>query len=195
MLDRITQIFSDSIDAIIQSAEDLPPVIVDAAEMIVNVLVTEGKVLVCGNGTGASDAQDFASKLLNRYERERPSLPAIALSTDTSTLTAVSRDSNYNEAFAKQIRALGMSDDLLLMISTDGKSSSLIQAIQAAHSREMHVIVLSGGDGGNVARLLQPDDIELRVPSHIAARTQEVQRLILHCLCDLIDEHLFGLQE
>ena len=195
MLDRITQTFSDSIDAIIQSAEELPPAIIEAAGMIVNVLVNEGKVLVCGNGTGASDAQDFASKLLNRYERERPSLPAISLSTDTSTLTAISRDSNYNEVFAKQVRALGRSDDVLLMISTDGKSSSLIQAIQAAHSREMHVIVLSGGDGGDVARLLQPDDVELRVTSNTDARTQEVQRLILHCLCDLIDEHLFGLQE
>lgn len=195
MLDRITQTFSDSIDTIIHAAEKLPSSIADAAGMIVNVLVNEGKVLVCGNGTGASDAQDFASKLLNRYERDRPSLPAIALSADSTTVTAISRDTHYNEVFAKQVKALGFSDDILVMISTDGKSSSLIQAIQAAHSREMHVIVLSGADGGDVARLLQPDDIELRVPSNIAVRTQEVHRLVLHCLCDLIDEHLFGLQE
>lgn len=195
MLDRITQTFSDSIDTIIHSAESLPTPIADAAAMIVNVLVNEGKVLVCGNGTGASDAQDFASKLLNRYERERPSLPAIALSADSATITAISRDTHYNDVFAKQVKALGFSDDVLVMISTDEKSSSLIQAIQAAHSQEMHVIVLSGADGGDVARLLQPDDIELRVPSDVAVRTQEVHRLVLHCLCDLIDEHLFGLQE
>jgi len=193
MLDRVTQTFSDSVDIIIQAAEKLPPVIIDAASMIVNALINEGKVLICGNGTGASDAQDFASKLLNRYERERPSLPAIALSADSTTVTAISRDAHYNEVFAKQIRALGFADDILVMISTDGKSSSLIQAVQAAHSREMHVIVLSGGDGGDIARLLQPDDIEIRIPSFCAVRTQEVHRLILHCLCDLIDENLFGL--
>ncbi len=194
MLERITCAFSDCIDTIIKSAESLSPAIEEAAGMIVNALVNEGKLLVCGNGSGASDAQDFASMLINRYERDRPSLPAISLSTDTSILTAVSRDSSYNEVFAKQIRALGTSDDLLVMISTDGKSSGLIQAIQAAHLREMHVIVLSGDDGGDVARLLQTDDIELRVPSNNSSRTQEVQRLILHCLCDLIDEHLFGFQ-
>ena len=195
VFDRVTKTFSDSIDTIIHAAENLPPLIVDASTMMVNSLINEGKILICGNGTSACDAQDFASKLINRHERERPSLPAIALSTDTAVLTSISRDSSYNEVFAKQIRALGTSSDVLFIISSDGKSSSVVQAIQAAHSREMQIIVLSGSDGGDVSRLLQQDNIELRVPCSTAPRIQEAHRLILHCLCDLIDEYLFGQEE
>ena len=192
MVEKITQTFSDCIETIINTAENLAPLIDNAAKMIADVLANDGKIMVCGNGTGASDAQDFSSKLLNKYERERPSLPAIALSTDTSTLTAILHDGHHNEIFAKQIRALGVPDDVLLIISGKGKSFGLIQAVQAAHAREMHVIVLGSSNEGDIEILLNPTDIELYISSDVSARIQEVQRLVLHCLCDLIDTHLFG---
>lgn len=192
MLDHITSHFSDSIDAQIRAAEELPPYIAQAAELMVHSLVNEGKILVCGNGGSASAAQHFSSEMLNRFERERPGLPAIALSTDTSTLTSIACDYSYNEVFSKQIRALGQPGDILLVISASGRSPNLVQSIQAAHDREMAVVALTGQDGGNCARLLHPEDVEIRVPSNTVCRTQEVQLLVLHCLCDLIDEFLFG---
>ncbi len=195
MLDHITGLFSDSIDAQIRAAEELPPYIAQAAELIVHSLVNEGKILVCGNGGSAAVSQHFSSELLNRFERERPSLPAIALTTDTSTLTSIACDYSYNEIFSKQIRALGQPGDILLLISASGQSPNLVQSIQAAHDREMHVIALNGMDGGNCARLLQPDDVEIRVPNQSVTRIQEVHLLILHCLCDLIDEYLFSTGE
>ena len=193
--ERVPRAFSDNIDTIMRAAESLPSLICDAADMISGVLVNDGKILICGNGTAASDALDLASKLLNRFEKERPSLPAIALPADAVTITSVSRDNGYNEVFARQIRALGNSGDLLLLFSADGKSSSLIQAVQAARLREMKIIALSGSDGGDLARLLQHGDVEIRVPSGKIPRVQEVHRLILHCLCDLIDHNLFNIQE
>lgn len=191
MLERITSHVSDSIDAKIRTAETLPPLIAQAAELIVNALVNEKKILTCGNGCSAADAQHFSSALINRFERERPSLPAIALTTDSSTITAIANDYSYNEVFARQIRALGQADDVLLAISTSGKSSNIVQAVQAAHDREMTVIALTGKDGGNMARLLHSEDIEIRAPSTVTARIQEVHLLVIHCLCDLIDECLF----
>ncbi len=192
MQERITRHFSDSIDAKIRAAEALTPMIDQAAELMTQTLLHEGKILTCGNGGSAGNAQHFSSELLNRFERERPSLPALALTTDTSTLTSIADDYSYNEVFSKQIRALGQPDDILLLISATGQSPSIIQAIQAAHDRDMMVIAMTGKDGGNVARLMQPEDIELRVPSNIPARVHEVHLLLIHCLCDLIDEHLFG---
>lgn len=191
MLERITSHVSDSIDAKIRTAETLPPLIAQAAELIVNALVNERKILTCGNGCSAAGAQHFSSALINRFERERPSLPAIALTTDSSTITAIANDYSYNEVFARQIRALGQADDVLLAISTSGKSSNIVQAVQAAHDREMTVIALTGKDGGNMARLLHSEDIEIRAPSTVTARIQEVHLLVIHCLCDLIDECLF----
>ncbi|MGY0217868.1 phosphoheptose isomerase [Endozoicomonadaceae bacterium StTr2] len=192
MQERITRHFSDSIDAKIRAAEALTPLIDQTAEIMTQTLLNEGKILTCGNGGSAGNAQHFSSELLNRFERERPSLPALALTTDTSTLTSIADDYSYNEIFSKQIRALGQPDDILLLISATGQSPNIIQAIQAAHDREMIVIALTGNDGGNVARLMQPEDIELRVPSSVPARVHEVHMLLIHCFCDLIDEHLFG---
>jgi len=159
---------------------------------MVQSLLSGGKILSCGNGGSAGDSQHFSSELLNRFERERPSLPAIALTTDSSTVTSIANDYSYNEVFSKQIRALGNPGDVLLAISTSGNSANVIQAIQAAHEREMTVVALTGKNGGGMASLLTADDVEIRVPSDITARIQEVHLLVIHCLCDFIDCALFG---
>lgn len=190
--DRINQHFQSSIETKQQSMAVLAPVIEQAGEMMVQSLLAGGKILTCGNGGSAGDAQHFSSELLNRFERERPSLPAIALTTDSSTLTSIANDYHYNEVFSKQIRALGNGNDILLAISTSGNSANVVQAIQAAHDREMRVVALTGKDGGDMASLLTADDMEIRVPSSITARIQEVHLLVIHCLCDFIDWQLFG---
>lgn len=190
--DRILQHFYASIDTKVKASETLPDLIVEASSMMVEALLNEGKILSCGNGGSAGDAQHFSSEMLNRFEIERPSLPALALTTDTSTLTSIANDYSYNEVFSKQIRALGQPGDILLAISTSGNSANIIQAIQAAHEREMRVVALTGKDGGNMAALLTNEDCELRVPSEVTARIQEVHLLVIHCLCDLIDQQLFG---
>lgn len=190
--DRIEELFTASIETKQLARDVLPKVIETAGECIVASLLSEGKVLSCGNGGSAGDAQHFSSELLNRFERERPSLPAIALSTDTSTLTSIANDYSYNEVFSKQIRALGREGDVLLAVSTSGNSANVIQAIQAAHDRKMKVVALTGRDGGNMASLLTAEDIEIRVPSKSTARIQEVHLLVIHCLCDYIDNALFG---
>jgi D-sedoheptulose 7-phosphate isomerase len=163
-----------------------------AADMMVEALLNGHKILVCGNGGSAADAQHFSAELLNRFERERPSLPAIALTTDTSTLTAIANDYSYDEVFAKQIFSLGQKGDILLAISTSGNSKSILSAIDSAHNRQMPIVTLTGKSGGELAALLQPQDIELRIPSNHTARIQESHLLILHCLCDLMDTRLFG---
>lgn len=193
--DRITQHFQSSIETKQQSTAVLAPVIEQAADSMVQALLSGGKILSCGNGGSAGDAQHFSSELLNRFERERPSLPAVALTTDSSTVTSIANDYSYNEVFSKQIRALGNAGDVLLAISTSGNSANVVQAIQAAHDREMRVVALTGKDGGDMTSLLLPDDIEIRVPSNVTARIQEVHLLAIHCLCDLIDWQLFGPME
>ena len=155
-------------------------------------LLNEGKILSCGNGGSAGDAQHFSAELLSRFEKERPGLPAIALSTDSSTLTAIANDYNYNEIFAKQVSALGQSNDVLLAISTSGNSVNVIEAIKAAHDRKMSGVALTGRDGGALADQLQEKDVEIRVPSDRTARVQEVHLVVIHCLCDFIDTQLFG---
>ena len=192
---RIQKLFRDSIETKRQAMEVLIPHIDLASQVMVAALLNEGKILTCGNGGSAGDAQHFSSELLNRFERERPSLPALALTTDTSTLTSIANDYSYNEVFSKQIRALGQPGDILLAISTSGNSANVIQAIQAAHDREMTVVALTGRDGGGMASLLLPEDVEIRVPSKITARIQEVHLLVIHCLCDQIDQQLFGSEE
>lgn len=192
---RITQLFQASISTKQDALERLAPEIEQASLAMVSSLLNDGKILACGNGGSAGDAQHFSSEMLNRFERERPSLPAIALTTDTSTLTSIANDYSYNEVFSKQIRALGRPGDLLLAISTSGNSSNVIQGIQAAHDREMQVVALTGKHGGDLASLLLPEDIEIRVPSQTTARIQEVHLLVIHCLCDLIDNQLFGEEE
>ncbi len=191
-IERIENLFHDSIDTKVKASEVLPHSIVAAGQVMVNALLNDGKILTCGNGGSAGDAQHFSSELLNRFERERPSLPAIALTTDSSTVTSIANDYSYNEIFSKQIRALGTDRDVLLAISTSGNSANVIQAIQAAHDRGMAVVALTGRDGGNMASLLQPEDVEIRVPAQSTARIQEVHLLTIHCLCDFIDRQLFG---
>ena len=195
MQSRIQHMFQTSIETKQQSLTVLPQVIENASLMMVSALLNEGKILACGNGGSAGDAQNFYSEMLNRFERERPSLPAIALTTDTSTITSIANDYSYEEIFSKQIRALGQEGDVLLAISTSGNSANVVQAIHAAHDRNMHVVALTGRDGGQIAPLLLPDDVEIRVPSNVTARVQEVHLLAIHCLCDLIDHQLFGSEE
>jgi len=156
------------------------------------VLLNDGKILSCGNGGSAGDAQHFSSELLNRFERERPGLPAMALTTDSSTLTAIANDYSYSEVFSKQVTALGQTGDVLLVISTSGNSANVTAAIKAGHDRQMSIVALTGRDGGEMAKLITKDDIEIRIPSHSTARIQEVHLLVIHCLCDLIDNQLFG---
>ena len=155
-------------------------------------LLDDGKVLSCGNGGSAGDAQHFSSELLNRFEMERPGLPAMALTTDSSTLTSIANDYAYEDIFAKQIRALGRQSDVLLAISTSGNSENVCRAIVAAHEREMKVVALTGRDGGRMADLLDDRDVEIRVPATRTARIQEVHLVVIHCLCDLIDTTLLG---
>lgn len=195
MQSRIKQMFQASIETKQQALTVLPQAIENASLMMVSALLNEGKILACGNGGSAGDAQHFSSEMLNRFERERPSLPAIALTTDSSTITSIANDYSYEEIFSKQIRALGQEGDVLLAISTSGNSGNVVQAIHAAHDRNMHVVALTGRDGGHIAPLLLPDDVEIRVPSNVTARVQEVHLLAIHCLCDLIDHQLFGSEE
>lgn len=190
--ERIKLHFEASAKLKLAAMEPLTPVIAAAAELIARQLLAGNKVLSCGNGGSAGDAQHFSSEMLNRFERERPGLPAVALSTDTSTLTSIANDYHYNEIFSKQVRALGQAGDILLAISTSGNSANVVQAIEAAHDRGMPVVALTGKEGGTMAMKLADGDIELRVPSESTARIQEVHLLIIHCLCDLIDLQLFG---
>lgn len=192
MLDRIQAHFEQSIETKRHALEEMAPAILAAAERLAQALLSEHKVLSCGNGGSAGDAQHFSSEMLNRFERERPGLPAMALTTDTSTLTSIANDYRFEEVFSKQVRALGLPGDILLAISTSGNSANVAQAINAAHDRDMSVIALTGRDGGEMARLLDEEDIELRVPAESTARIQEVHLLTIHCLCDLVDTQLFG---
>jgi D-sedoheptulose 7-phosphate isomerase len=191
---RIKRIFNDSVETKLQSVESIAPQIAAAAEQLGRCLLDEHKILVCGNGGSAADAQHFSSELLNRFEQERPGLPAIALTTDSSTLTSIANDYHFNDIYAKQVRALGQAGDALIAISTSGNSGNIVNAIKAAHDRNMVVVALSGRDGGELAENLLDSDIEIRVPAHSTARIQEVHIVAIHCLCDLIDHQLLGPQ-
>lgn len=192
LLARIAQHFNDSIQTKQQARDSVAPGIAHAAEAITRALSNDRKILACGNGGSAADAQHFSSELLNRFEMERPGLPAIALTTDSSTLTSIANDYRFEEIFAKQVRALGQPGDVLLAISTSGNSPNIISALHAAHDREMTVIALTGRDGGVMSDLLVDQDVEIRVPAQSTARIQEVHILVIHCLCDLIDHLLLG---
>ena len=192
MIDNIKANFTESIQTKIAASEVLPEPIANAANMMVEALIRGNKILSCGNGGSAGDAQHFSSELLNRYERDRPSLPAMALTTDSSTITSIANDYSYDEVFSKQVRALGQPGDILLAISTSGNSRNVINAMEAALARDMTIVTLTGKDGGNMAALLTDNDVEIRVPSDVTARIQEVHLLVIHCLCDLIDCSLFG---
>ena len=188
---RVQQQFQASLEAKQRAFHSLPLRIAEAAVLLSQTFKAQGKVLSCGNGGSAGDAQHFSSEMLNRFERERPGLPALALTTDSSTLTSIANDYHYDQVFAKQIHALGRPGDVLLAISTSGASANICRAVDAAHACHMRVLALSGRDGGAMATLLQPADLELRVPAQSTARIQEIHLLIIHCLCDLIDYQLF----
>ena len=187
---RIKQSFADSIRTKQQCVEQLAEPIARAADTISRALRNGAKVLSCGNGGSAGDAQHFSSEMLNRFEMERPGLAAVALTTDSSTLTSIANDYDYSRIFARQVEALGNSGDVLLAISTSGHSENVCQAVTAAHSRGMGVIALTGRNGGTMASQLHDSDVEIRVPAQTTARIQEVHLLVIHCLCDLIDQHI-----
>jgi D-sedoheptulose 7-phosphate isomerase len=189
MDERVRRHFEESI-ATKKASIGLAPAISAAAATMTRCLLEDGKILSCGNGGSAADAQHFSSELLNRFELERPGLPAVALTTDSSTLTSIANDYAFVEVFAKQVRALGQPEDVLLAISTSGNSENVARAIHAAHERGLRVVALTGRDGGTIAGLLADGDIEIRVPAERTARIQEVHLLIIHCICDLIDAEL-----
>lgn len=192
LINRVKKIFQDSISTKQLASESLAEPITRAAESMTKCILGGNKVLSCGNGGSAGDAQHFSSEMLNRFEMERPGLPAMALTTDTSTLTSIANDYSYEYIFSKQVTALGAEGDILLAISTSGNSGNVCQAIEAAHDRGMRIVALTGKNGGRMAHLLGLDDVEIRVPSDSTARTQEVHLLVIHCLCDLIDHQLLG---
>ena len=183
--------FEESLRVKQAAMESLLPALARAGESMVECLRAGHKILSCGNGGSAGDAQHFSSELINRFEMERPPLPAIALTTESSTLTAIANDYSYDDVFAKQVKALGQVGDILLAISTSGNSTNVIRAIDAAQDRGMTVVALTGRDGGEIASVLAAKDTEVRVPSARTARIQEVHLLLIHCLCDVIDTSLF----
>lgn len=189
---RILGHFLESIETKQKAASELVEPVQLAGDLMVSSLLNEGKILSCGNGGSAGDAQHFSAELLNRFEKERPGLPAVAITTDSSTLTAIANDYDYNEIFSKQVSALGQAGDVLLAISTSGNSPNVLEAIKAAHSRDMRVVALTGRDGGKIAESLIETDQEIRVPAQRTARIQEVHLVVIHCLCDFIDTKLFG---
>ena len=188
---RITEHFAESLAVKNAAMETLVPAIEQAGLAMTECLRDGHKILSCGNGGSAADAQHFSSELLNRFEMERPPLPAIALTTDSSTLTSIANDYSYDDIYAKQIKALGETGDVLLAISTTGNSANILRAIDAAQDRGMAVIALTGHEGGEMAAALVDADTEIRVPSDRTARIQEVHLLVIHCLCDVIDRSLF----
>ncbi len=192
---RIQQHFIDSADLKYQSAQTLSKPIAAAVQALLACVTSGGKILACGNGGSAADAQHFAAEFVGRFERERPELGAIALTTDSSILTAVANDYGYDAVFSRQVRALGLPGDVLLAISTSGNSASVLAAIDAAHEREMTVLALTGKGGGRMAQALRETDVHICVPHERTARIQEVHILALHCLCDGVDSQLLGEQE
>lgn len=195
LIQRISRHFEDSARTKLDALEALAAPIAGAVEIMTGSLLNNGKILSCGNGGSAADAQHFAAELLNRFEMERPPLAAVALTTDTSTLTSIANDYDYTQVFSKQVRALGQPGDVLLAISTSGNSPNVIEAITAAHEREMRVIAMTGRGGGRIGEMLTDQDIDLCVPAERTARIQEVHLLVLHCLCDGIDCLLLGVED
>lgn len=191
----IRSLFQASIDAKQAAMDAMPKATALAVELLVSTINNGNKVLSCGNGGSAADAQHFSSELINRFHMDRVSVPAIALTTDSSTLTSIANDYEYNEIFSRQISSLGQAGDLLLAISTSGNSPNVVRAIEVAHERGMQVIALTGRDGGKMAATLKEGDVELRVPSNSTARTQEVHLLLIHILCARMDNRVFNLEE
>jgi D-sedoheptulose 7-phosphate isomerase len=194
LIDHISRQFEDSARAKLAAIEWLAAPIAEAVKAMTACLLGNGKVLACGNGGSAADAQHFAAELVNRLEMERPPLAAVALTTDSSVLTSISNDYAFAQIFSRQIHALGQAGDVLLAISTSGNSPNVLAAITAAHEREMRVVALTGKGGGKIAELLTQNDIHVCVPADRTVRIQEIHLLVLHCLCDGIDCLLLGVE-
>ena len=194
LIARISEHFGDSARLKMDAMDILAVPIALAAEHMSECLLADGKILSCGNGGSAADAQHFSSELVNRFEIERPGLAGIALSTDTSILTSIANDYDFSQIFSKQVTALGRAGDILLAISTSGNSRNVIEAIHAAHARDMRVIALTGNGGGKIDELLRDDDVHICVPATSTARIQEVHLLTIHCLCDGIDCLILGVE-
>lgn len=192
LISRVAENFSESAHLKLECMDALAGPIAAAAQRMVDCLKDDGKILACGNGGSAADAQHFSSELPNRFEKERPGLAAIALTTDSSTLTSIANDYAYEQVFSKQVRALGHAKDLLLAISTSGNSPNVVAAITAAHESGMQVVALTGRDGGTIGELMVENDVHICVPAQSTARIQEVHLLTIHCLCDAIDCLLLG---
>lgn len=194
MQDRIKACFTESIQTQIAAAEALPDAISRATEIIVQALLNGHKVLSCGNGASAANSQHFNATMINQFENERPSLPAIALSADNVMLSAKGNDLQLDEIYAKQVRAIGQVGDVLLAISANGNCKDIVKAVEAAVTRDLAIVALTGVDGGVLAGLLSPQDVEIRIPSRRQARIQEMHMLTVNCLCELIDCTLFPSQ-
>ncbi|MFZ0486161.1 MAG: phosphoheptose isomerase [Arenicellales bacterium] len=190
--DRVTAHFNESIANLQAAADTVTDAVARAAERISQSLLNGGKMLICGNGGSAADAQHFSSELLNRFEAERPGLPAVAITTDASTLTSIANDYEYADVFGRQIRALGQPGDVLFVITTSGNSQNILQALHAGHEKDMTCIALNGRDGGKAAQITSGEDINIIAPGNSTARIQEVHGLVIHCICDLIDWRIFG---
>ncbi|MCG6976764.1 MAG: phosphoheptose isomerase [Acidiferrobacterales bacterium] len=192
LISRVNTNFQQHLETVQSHIDELAPLITQGAECMIQALLSDRKVLACGNGGSAADSQHFSSELLNRFELERPGLPAIALTTDSSTLTSIANDYNYDDIFSKQVRALGKPGDVLLAISTSGNSRNVVRAVEAAHERDMAVVALNGRDGGQIATALGEHDVNICVHGPSTARIQELHIIAIHCLCDLIDYRLLG---
>jgi D-sedoheptulose 7-phosphate isomerase len=190
--ERVRTLFGNAIETKIAAADVLSDSIAKAGQKLVSCLLNDGKILICGNGGSGANAMHFANALLNHFEVERPPLPVLNLSADTTSLSSFANEHHYNQVFARQIQALGQQQDMLLVLTTSGNSDSILNALHAADERGMDTIALSARDGGVLANHLGPEDIELRVASDSSARIREIHLFILHCFCDLIDQSLFG---
>jgi D-sedoheptulose 7-phosphate isomerase len=193
--ERVINQFHEHMGCAAYSAEHLPQDIAIAAEMLHQCFIQEGKVLICGNGANAANGHHFSAALLSRFKQERPSLPAFNLTADSTTMSAITRESSFQDVFAKQITALGQQGDILVVLSEQGNCGNLIQAIQAAHDRNLQVISITGQSGGDMATILDPDDVAIRIPSDNNTNILQLQLVTIHCLCDLIDFQLFGSNE
>lgn len=195
MEDRIKHILQSSIESTLSLSEEMSGAIAAASEQLVHTLLNEGKILVAGNGPSSAIGQIMVANLLNRLEHERPGLPALHLATDDTVISAIANDNNYHDIFHKQIRTLGQAGDTLVLISASGRSSNLVHAVAAAHDRELCVVALTGHDGGDLPTVLNSNDIELRAPGQSLITIQQNHLLMVYCLCDLVDFHLFGVQQ
>lgn len=192
---KIRHTFEESIQVLSGAIDSLTPPIMMAAQRTADALLNEHKVLACGNGASAASAQHFSAIMLNRYQMDRPGLPAIALASDTSTLTSIADDYQFADVFSKQIRALGQPGDILVAISHSGNSHNIIHAIEAAHDRRMCIVALTGQDGGRVTELMVEGDVEIRAPSWTNACIHQIHLTVIHAICDLIDRHLLGQED